>query len=310
VLCYLNYWKPYCKRRIEKYIDIISKSYSGYWNYLKHQIIQVNQWDNFFYGLIIISLVVWILEIIFPWRKEQSIFRKDFWLDSFYMFFNFFILNLIVLIALSNTTAEFFNDLLSIFGLRVDNLQVFDVDDLPKGIGLLIFFIVSDFVQWNTHRLLHRVPVLWNFHKVHHSVKEMGFAAHLRYHWMEPIVYKSLLYIPIAIIGGFDAQDVAIVYFFTIIVGHLNHANLGWDYGFLKYVFNNPKMHIWHHAKELPKHVRYGVNYGLTLSLWDYIFKTNHIPFNGKDIELGFKNDEEFPKSFINQELYPIKIKK
>jgi sterol desaturase/sphingolipid hydroxylase (fatty acid hydroxylase superfamily) len=277
---------------------------------LKHQIIQVNQWDNFFYGLIIISLVVWILEIIFPWRKEQSIFRKDFWLDSFYMFFNFFILNLIVLIALSNTTAEFFNDLLSIFGLRVDNLQVFDVDDLPKGIGLLIFFIVSDFVQWNTHRLLHRVPVLWNFHKVHHSVKEMGFAAHLRYHWMEPIVYKSLLYIPIAIIGGFDAQDVAIVYFFTIIVGHLNHANLGWDYGFLKYVFNNPKMHIWHHAKELPKHVRYGVNYGLTLSLWDYIFKTNHIPFNGKDIELGFKNDEEFPKSFINQELYPIKIKK
>ena len=66
----------------------------------------------------------------------------------------------------------------------------------------------------------------------------MGFAAHLRYHWMEPVVYKSLLYIPLAIIGGFDAQDVAIVYFFAIAVGHLNHANLGWDYGYLKYIFN------------------------------------------------------------------------
>ena len=95
---------------------------------------------------------------------------------------------------------------------------------------------------------------------------------------MEPIVYKSILYIPIAIIGGFDAQDVAIVHFFTLIIGHLNHANLGWDYGVFKYIFNNPKMHIWHHAKQLPDHVRYGVNYGLTLSLWDYLFKTDYVP--------------------------------
>lgn len=295
---------------MEKYIDLISKSYSNYWNYLKHQIIQVNQWDNFFYGLIIISLLVWMLEIAFPWRKDQSIFRKDFWLDTFYMFFNFFLLNLIVLIALSNTASEFFNDVLSVFGLHISNFQLFDMDELPKALGLFIFFIISDFVQWNTHRLLHRVPLFWNFHKVHHSVKEMGFAAHLRYHWMEPIVYKSLLYIPIAIIGGFDAKDVAIVHFIAITIGHLNHANLGWDYGALKYVFNNPKMHIWHHAKELPPHAKYGVNYGLTLSIWDYLFKTNYIPFDGKDIELGFIDDEQFPKGFIEQELYPLRLKK
>ncbi|MFG6685686.1 sterol desaturase family protein [Mariniflexile sp. HNIBRBA6329] len=294
---------------MEKYIDIIKKSYSGYWNYLKYELISINHWDNFFYGLIVISLVVWLLEIIFPWRKNQSIFRKDFWLDTFYMFFNFFLLNLIVLMALSNTAAQLLDDGLKTIGLSVAKLQLFDVDDLPKWLGLFIFFIVSDFVQWNTHRLLHRIPFLWNFHKVHHSVKEMGFAAHLRYHWMEPVVYKSLLYIPIAIIGGFDAQDVAIVYFFTIAVGHLNHANLGWDYGFLKYVFNNPKMHIWHHAKKLPNHARYGVNYGLTLSLWDYIFKTDYIPYNGKAIELGFEGDETFPKDFINQEIYPLNEK-
>ena len=69
-------------------------------------------------------------------------------------------------------------------------------------------------------------------------------------------------------------------------------------------------MHIWHHAKTLPKHVRFGVNYGLTLSIWDYIFKTNYIPYNGKDIELGFTGDETFPKGFINQELYPGFLKK
>ena len=294
---------------MQKYIDIIKNSYSGYWNYLKNEILFQNNWDNYLYGLIIISLLVWGLEILFPWRKNQSIFRKDFWLDTFYMFFNFFLLNLIVLIALSNTVAQFFNDILKSIGLSLSNFQLFDSTDLPKWLGLLIFFLVSDFVQWNTHRLLHRIPFLWNFHKVHHSVKEMGFAAHLRYHWMEPVVYKSLLYIPLALIANYKAQDVAIVYFFTIVIGHLNHANLGWDYGFLKYVFNNPKMHIWHHAKELPKNVRFGVNYGLTLSIWDYIFKTNHVPYNGRDIELGFENDEQFPKSFINQELYPLNKK-
>ena len=294
---------------MNEYIDLISNSYSGYWNYLKNEIITINHWDNYFYGLIVISIIVWILEIAFPWRKNQAIFRKDFWLDTFYMFFNFFLLNLIVLIALSNTASKLFDDVLGIIGLSVSNFQLFDVDNLPLWLGLFIFFLISDFVQWNTHRLLHRSDFLWNFHKVHHSVKEMGFAAHLRYHWMEPIVYKSLLYIPIAIIGGFDAQDVAIVHFFAIVIGHLNHANLGWDYGILKYIFNNPKMHIWHHAKKLPKHVRYGANFGLTLSLWDYIFKTNYIPHSGRDIELGFEGDENFPQDFIGQELYPLNKK-
>jgi sterol desaturase/sphingolipid hydroxylase (fatty acid hydroxylase superfamily) len=138
----------------------------------------------------------------------------------------------------------------------------------------------------------------------------MGFAAHLRYHWMEPVIYKSLLYIPLAIIGNYNAKDVAIVYFFTLAIGHLNHANLGWDYGFLKYIFNNPKMHIWHHAKDLPENSKYGVNFGLTLSIWDYLFKTNYIPYSGKDIELGFKGDENFPEHFLTQEIYPLKIKK
>lgn len=291
---------------MEKYGNIIKNAYSGYWNYLLSEITRFH-WENYFYGLIIISLIVWFLEIKFPWRKNQPLFRKDFWLDTFYMFFNFFLLNLIILIALSNATAQLFDDLLNgLFGIKATGLQVFDVDDMPRALGLFIFFIVSDFVQWNTHRLLHRFEFLWNFHKVHHSVKQMGFAAHLRYHWMEPVVYKSLLYIPIALIGGFDAQDVAIVHFFAITIGHLNHANLGWDYGPLKYVLNNPKMHIWHHVKALPDGEKHGINFGITLSLWDYLFKTNSIPHDGRDIELGFPGDENFPQDFIHQELYPL----
>lgn len=293
---------------MEKYLTIFKDSYYGYFNYLWSEITTFH-WENYFYGLILVSLLVWGLELLFPWRKDQKIFRKDFWLDTFYMFFNFFLLNLIVLIFLSNATAELFNDILRLIGLQLSDFQVLDLNILPYGFGLLIFFLVTDFVQWNTHRLLHRIPFLWNFHKLHHSVTEMGFAAHLRYHWMEPVVYKSILYIPLAIIGGFNVEAVAIVHFSSLAIGHLNHANLGWDYGVLKYVLNNPRMHIWHHAKKLPENKQFGANFGLSLSVWDYIFKTHHLPHDGRDIELGFEGDEEFPKEFSKQLIYPVQSK-
>ena len=289
---------------MNKYFEIILKSYSEYFNYLKIEVTFLHV-QNYFYGLIIISLIVFLLEIVFPWRKNQPLIRKDFWLDIFYMFFNFFILNLIILIALSNVTSQLLNDVLSNFNLQLVSLQIIDISKYPKIISLLVFFIISDFIQWNTHRTLHRIPFLWNFHKTHHSVKQMGFAAHLRYHWMEPIIYKSMLYIPLALIGGFSVQDVFVVHFFTITIGHLNHANLGWDYGIFKYILNNPKMHIWHHTKNMP--VKYGSNYAISLSIWDYIFKTNYVPSDGRDNELGFKNDENFPNNFLDQEMYPIK---
>ena len=291
---------------MNKYVEIIKSSYSDYWNYVKQSVLLELDWENYFYGLIIISLIVWSLEILFPWRKNQPIIRKDFWLDAFYMFFNFFLLNLIVLIALSNSAAQLFNDLLSFTGISIQDFQLIDLNALPYALRLFLFFIVIDFVQWCTHRLLHSYEFLWNFHKVHHSVKQMGFAAHLRYHWMEPVVYNSMKYIPLAIIGGFTANDVAIVHFFNITIGHLNHANINIDYGLLKYIFNNPKMHIWHHVKTLPEDRKNGVNYGITLSVWDYLFKTNYIPHSGRDIEIGFDGDEYFPKDFVGQEIYPF----
>src|SRR5690606_41613398 len=80
---------------MKKYFDIFYNSYSEYFNYLISEIASFH-WDNYFYGLLVISLGVWALELLFPWRKNQKVFRKDFWLDLFYLFFNFFLLNLMV----------------------------------------------------------------------------------------------------------------------------------------------------------------------------------------------------------------------
>ena len=198
---------------------------------------------NYFLWLIIISGLVFGLEILIPWRKTQKIIRKDFWKDFVYMFLNFYVFAFFL-------TGFFtlFSEILGAAGLKLDNLVVFNLNEIPTWAGLLVFFVVNDFVQWFTHYLLHKIPVFWTFHKVHHSVKEMGFAAHLRYHWMENVFYKPLKTLVVLLFFGVEPQIAFIVHFISIAIGHLNHANVDLNYGPLKYVFNNPKMHLWHHV--------------------------------------------------------------
>lgn len=287
---------------MERYLQIVQDSFSGYFNYLVQEVMHP-AWNNYFYWFLGLSLLVWLVEIIIPWRKHQKIFRKDFWLDSFYLIFNFFLFSLIGYNAISNVGVALFEDLLHSFG--GENVVAIEVQGFPAWGQLLLMLVVADFIQWNVHRLLHKSNILWKFHQVHHSVKEMGFAAHFRFHFMETIIYKTLQYIPLAMIG-FGIQDFFVVHMFTVLVGHLNHANVNWDYGPLKYILNNPRMHLWHHSRNLPEGNREGVNFGLTLSLWDYIFGTAYVP-EAKEVEIGFEGDEKFPKGFWQQVKFPFR---
>jgi len=284
---------------MENYIEAFTSAIRGTVEWTWSSIIfDVPWYTNYFWGLIAISLIVWGLEIAFPWRKEQSIIRKDFWLDAFYMFFNFFIFA-IVISGVYKVLSLLFMDI----GISEKSLALFDISAWAPWAQLLVFFIILDFVQWFTHVLLHRFNFLWKFHKVHHSVKEMGFAAHLRYHWMENILYKPLKTFGVMIIGGFEPEQAYIIHFITIAIGHLNHANIKITWCPLKYIFNNPVMHLYHHAYVLPEG-RYGMNYGISLSLWDYIFKTDYVPEDSGTIEIGFEGEENFPKDFIGQNTY------
>ena len=73
------------------------------------------------------------------------------------------------------------------------------------------------------------------------------------------------------LIRGFEPEQAFIVHFFRISVGHLNHANLPWTYGPLKYIFNNPVMHLYHHA---------------------------YVPGKDGELKLGYSGDKTMPKSF------------
>jgi sterol desaturase/sphingolipid hydroxylase (fatty acid hydroxylase superfamily) len=264
------------------------------------------------------------------------------------MFFNFFLFSLVIYNALSDVVVNLFNN--GILALTGFNLQAANpMNAWPMWAILLTGFVVRDFTQWWIHRLLHRSPRLWEFHKVHHSVEQMGFAAHLRFHWMETVVYRVLEYIPLALLG-IGLYDFFIIHIIALSIGHFNHSNLsvsGYVSGgvlglligtviafglfdvqlfgmldtferagiiagtgalcsvvlgpFMKYIFNSPEMHIWHHAYTFPPNRKYGMNYGLSLSVWDWIFGTAYIPSEGRDLPLGFPGVERFPGGFFGQ---------
>ena len=253
---------------------------------------------NYIYWLLGISVFVFALELLFPWRKNQRHFRQDFWLDFFYMFFNLFIFQVLGYKLISSLSQDYFHEFLSLLG--IEGLLSHRLVSLPIFGQLLILFVLRDFIQWWIHRLLHKSDFLWGFHKVHHSVKEMGFAAHLRFHWMETVIYNTLQFIPLGMLG-FTLEQYLGVYIVSILIGHLNHANIRLPLGSFKYVLNNPQMHIWHHTKDLPTKYSKGCNFGLSLSLWDYLFKTAYVPSDGRDNKLGFFGVESFPRKLWGQ---------
>ena len=103
------------------------------------------------------------------------------------MFFNFFIFSIVI-----EGVYQVLKLLFTHINSSEKSLALIDISGWASVIQLLVFFVVLDFVQWLTHLSLHKYSFLWRFHKVHHSVKQMGFASHLRYHWMENILYKPL----------------------------------------------------------------------------------------------------------------------
>jgi len=281
-------------------IELITTTALGTAQWVWRNIIFDVPWSqNYFWGLTLISLLVWALEVLTPWRRKQAAIRHDFWLDAGYMYFNFFVFSIAISGFYRLLTQGF-----SAIGINDQSLAIVELSGWHPVMQLVVFFIALDFLQWFTHKMLHRIPWLWRFHQVHHSIKEMGFAGHLRYHPMENIFYKPLKTLGVMLLGGFEPEQAFVVHFFTIAIGHFNHANLKLDYGILRYVFNNPVMHLYHHARDLPAAHRFGVNYGISLSVWDYLFNSAYVPENGGEIALGYSGDEQMPKSFIKQLLH------
>jgi len=261
-------------------------------------------WDSrsYFPWLLAVSALCLVLERLRPWRREQRLLRRQFAQDLFWLFFNGHFAG--VLIALGAARLLAFASP-TIAGIESLNLLA----SQPFWIQYAVFFVLKDLVEWCVHNLLHRVPWLWEFHKVHHSIEELDWIGNFRFHWIEIVVYRSLTWLPLAILGVAGEVVLAIAVLSTLI-GHLNHSNLFVSWGPLRYVLNSPRMHVWHHDAHWPADRAKGVNFGISLSLWDWLFGTAwwpdaHARPTQQPERLGFPGMERLPRGLLGRLAHP-----
>jgi sterol desaturase/sphingolipid hydroxylase (fatty acid hydroxylase superfamily) len=252
---------------------------------------------------ILVSLGFVLLERLIPWRKEQPMIREGFFSDVAFVLFNGYFFSRLFYSSLAVTIVFYFSKTMERLGIW-DALNSAVMRSQPLWTQFLVLFFVQDFLKWCTHNLLHRVPALWAFHKVHHSVEVMDWMGNMRYHWMEVIVYNGLLFIPFTFLG-FNPHLFYWTSIIEIVIGHFNHSNVNLNTKWLVYFVNCPRMHIWHHADE-PEAVN--KNFGIVLSVWDWIFGTAYMPIDRAPARLGFAEIAQYPSGFLRQYIFPVSL--
>ena len=216
------------------------------------------------YWLAALGLLFVVLERLWPRLPKQAVFRRGWALDLLLIVFNSRFAGMI----LGYVTAYWIADLDAVFARGWAASW-----SAPAQFAVLL--VTADFVKWCVHNLMHRVGFLWRFHRLHHGIEEMDWLGDWRFHPAEVIFYNAALYVPAALLGvaGTVALSVGV---FDTLIGHFAHANLRWRISWLKYVINSPEMHLWHHNH--PECGPVNRNFALTLSVWDWLFGTAHVP--------------------------------
>ena len=247
--------------------------------------------------LLAVSLAFAAAERLRPWRRQPTL-RQGFATDFAYLVFNGYLLALLLAPVAVRLAPVIDAAVVPVLGKAY-------VAGWPLWGQFLLAFFVVDLIQWGIHVLMHRVPALWIFHRVHHSVEDMDWLGSMRFHWLEIVVYRSLQYVPLLLLG-FHWQVLAWLAAFATAMGHFNHANLRVDVGPLRYLLNHPAMHIWHH--DVDPHGKHGCNFGINLSVWDWLFGTAYLPAGTEQpAALGFPGRSRFPGGFVGQQAIPFR---
>lgn len=226
---------------------------------------------------------------------ERSLFDREVWMsksaqnDYFIVVFGSVLrLTILTWVAVNwKPIAAFVASLLHAAGV---NGSVHDGAAIVAGLGLtLALFIGDDFIKWAVHTLMHKVPELWEFHKVHHSAEELNFTTAERHHPLEivitgaaaAVVFGTINGIFIALFGNqltvqtvFGANIFMVV--FNVFGGVLRHSPVWISFGprVERWVIS-PAMHQIHHSGDT-RH--FDKNMGVSLAIWDRWFGTHYSP--------------------------------
>ncbi len=160
----------------------------------------------------------------------------------------------------------------------------------------IAFFVCLDFGRFLAHYALHKVPLLWEFHKVHHSAEVLTPITSGRLHPVDLFVMGLGEAFGVAVATGlffylgagevtvYTALGLHVALMVYYAIGNLRHSHVWLSYGPLNYVFISPAQHQIHHSR-LPKH--FDRNCGFGLAIWDWMFGTLYVPKERERFPMG-----------------------
>jgi sterol desaturase/sphingolipid hydroxylase (fatty acid hydroxylase superfamily) len=154
----------------------------------------------------------------------------------------------------------------------------------------ILSFLILDIYMYFWHRMMHRLPLAWRFHRLHHTDRSMNVSTAYRFHAIEIIsssIPKLGLIWWLGIAGNF-----VLIYelVFTVVVA-LHHSNLRIPASierFLASVILTPNYHRIHHSQIVTET---NSNYSSVLIWWDRLFGTYHLRPDIDNIQLGVSDE-------------------
>ncbi len=158
------------------------------------------------------------------------------------------------------------------------------VEALPGWAQVALAFLFADLGAYALHRVYHRMPLLFSFHVVHHTSRELDWLSTSRLHPVSQAVNAAIIATPLLVCGlPVSALLVAnaLIGLWAVIV----HANARLELGKLDVVVVSPAFHRHHHGRAVG-----AKNLGAVLSVWDRVFGTFEKPAPtelGTDVEVA-----------------------
>ena len=270
-----------------------------------------------------------LLLAYFVYRKSKLkvsffsyIFKKEVWLgkspfiDYSLLFFNSMIKVLIIapFLIYSLYIAEYINEyLIAHYGiLQLEWSATFFVI-----LYTITIIIVNDFASFIIHYFMHKVPFLWEFHKVHHAATVLNPFTQYRVHPIELIINNIrgiiikgtitglFLYLADGKVSLLTFLGINVLNFVFLFFGaNLRHSHVKLKYfDFLEYILISPYQHQIHHSNS-DKH--YDTNMGSRLAIWDYLFGTLIRSKSINKIDFGLGKEDKNYATFSQNLLYPF----
>lgn len=163
---------------------------------------------------------------------------------------------------------------------------------LPGWARLVVAFLLFDCWMYWWHRMNHRIPFLWRFHRTHHSDPWMDVTTANRFHVGE-IILSALLRVPVIALIGLTLWELALYEMVMFTVVQLHHANIGLPASVdraLRGIIVTPAMHKVHHSRLQPET---DSNYSSLFSFWDRLFRSFKLRQDPHTIELGLEDFDD-----------------